>query len=164
MRYQFAAYQHHDLTATFEPVIKLLRTYLSAVLEQSAVGIPLDPRSHGISVGVIEDRKLIGNAGFVLAVSADVPAENLRRHFAGQAKLGPVEEIRTLVNNALPGIGLQPLPVAPRQIPYNANAVYFELESSNAYWGKMATSGGVAVHVMGEYPNLKMELWAIRQS
>lgn len=160
---EFAPYQHHDLTATFNSVIRVLRQYLSAVLEQTAVSIPLDPRKYGISVGVIADRKLISSAGFVLAVSADVPAENLRRHFGGQAKLGPVEEIRQLVNSALPGIPMRPLPVAPRQIPYSANVVYFELDGDNPYWGKITTSGGIAVHVAGEYPGLKMELWAIRK-
>ncbi|MEZ5732707.1 MAG: type VI secretion system baseplate subunit TssK [Paracoccaceae bacterium] len=160
---EFPPYQHHDLVATFAPVIRTLRQYLSAVLEQTAVSIPLDPRKYGISVGVIADRKLIGNAGFVLAVGADVPAENLRRHFAGQAKIGPVEEIRQLVNSALPGIALRPLPVAPRQIPYLANVVYFELAGDSPYWGKMTTSGGIAVHVSGDYPGLNMELWAIRQ-
>jgi len=161
---QFPPYQHHDLVATFLPVIRVLRRYLSAVLEQTAVSIPLDPRKYGISVGVIADRKLISTASFVLAVSADIPAENLRRHFAGQAKIGPVEEIRQLVNSALPGIGLRALPVAPRQIPYHVGVVYFELEGDSAHWGRMTTSGGVAVHVSGEYPGLKMELWAIRQS
>lgn len=160
---EFPAYQHHDLSTTFSVVIRLLRQYLSAVLEQSAVSIPLDPRKYGISVGVIADRKLINTAGFVLAVTADIPAENLRRHFAGQAKLGPVEEIRQLVNSALPGIPMRPLPVAPRQIPFSANVVYFELDGDNTYWGKMTTSGGIAVHVSGDYPGLKMELWAIRQ-
>ncbi|AML50708.1 type VI secretion system baseplate subunit TssK [Falsihalocynthiibacter arcticus] len=161
---QFPAYQHHDLSATFAPVIRLLRQYLSAVLEQTAVSIPLDPRKYGISVGVIADRKLLSTAGFVLAVSADIPAENLRRHFVGQSKIGPVEEIRQLVNSALPGIPMRPLPVAPRQIPFNANCVYYELDGTNPYWGKMTTSGGIAVHVSGEYPGLKMELWAIRKS
>ncbi|MDO9526360.1 MAG: type VI secretion system baseplate subunit TssK, partial [Gemmobacter sp.] len=123
----FPPYRHQDLSGTFVPVIRILRRYLSAVLEQTAVSIPLEPRKYGISVGVIADRKLIGSAGFVLAVSADIPAENLRRHFAGQTKLGPVEEIRQLVNSALPGIALRPLPVAPRQIPYHANVVYFEV-------------------------------------
>ena len=160
---EFPPYQHQDLTGTFVPVIRVLRKYLSAVLEQTAVSIPLDPRKYGISVGVIADRKLIGTSGFVLAVSADIPADNLRRHFAGQAKIGPVEEIRQLVNSALPGIALRPLPVAPRQIPYLANVVYFELAADSPYWGKMTTSGGIAVHVSGDYPGLKMELWAIRQ-
>ena len=158
----FPAYAHGNLAATFAPVIKALRQYLSSVLEQTAISIPLDPRKYGISVGVIADRKLLSTAGFVLAVQADIPAETVRRHFANQAKLGPVEEIRQLVNSALPGIPLRPLPVAPRQIPYHAGVVYFELDSDSPHWGRMSTSGGIAVHVSGEFPGLKMELWAIR--
>jgi type VI secretion system protein ImpJ len=160
---EFPPYHHDDLTATFAPVIRALRQYLSSVLEQTAISIPLDPRKYGISVGVIADRKLVSTAGFVLAVKADVPAETVRRHFSGQAKIGPVEEIRQLVNSALPGITLTPLPVAPRQIPYHAGVVYFELDRDSPYWRKMTTSGGIAVHVSGEYPGLTMELWAIRQ-
>lgn len=160
---EFPPYAHDKLTATFNPVIRVLRQYLSSVLEQTAVSIPLDPRKYGISVGVIADRKLLSTAGFVLAVQADIPAENVRRHFQNQAKIGPVEEIRQLVNSALPGIPLRPLPVAPRQIPYHAGVVYFELDGDSAHWGKMSTSGGIAVHVSGEFPGLKMELWAIRQ-
>ena len=158
----FPPYRHDQLSQTFAPVIRLLRQYLSSVLEQSAVLIPLEARKYGISVGIIADRKLISTAGFVLAVKAEIPAENVRRHFPGQAKIGPVEEIRQLVNSALPGITLRALPVAPRQIPYNAGVVYFELDRDSPYWRKMTTSGGVAVHVSGEFPGLSMELWAIR--
>ncbi len=160
----FPPYQHDDLSACFAPVIRTLRQYLSSVLEQTAIPIKLEERKYGISVGVIADRKLLGNAGFVLAVDADIPAEDVRRHFAGQAKIGPVEEIRQLVNSALPGITLRPMPVAPRQIPYHSGVVYFELDAASPYWGKMTTSGGIAVHVSGQYPGLKMELWAIRNS
>lgn len=160
----FPAYRHDDLAHCYAPVIRTLRQYLSSVLEQTAIPIKLEERKYGISVGVIADRKLLGNAGFVLAVGADIPAEDVRRHFAGQAKIGPVEEIRQLVNSALPGITLRPMPVAPRQIPYHAGVVYFELDSASPYWAKMTTSGGIAVHVSGQYPGLKMELWAIRNS
>jgi type VI secretion system protein ImpJ len=161
---ELPAYRHDDLTGSFAPVIRVLRQYLSSVLEQTAIPIKLEERKYGISVGVIADRKLLGNAGFVLAVDADIPAEDVRRHFAGQAKIGPVEEIRQLVNSALPGITLRPMPVAPRQIPYHAGVVYFELDAASPYWGKMTTSGGIAVHVSGQYPGLKMELWAIRNA
>ena len=160
----FPAYEHDNLSGSFSPVIRTLRQYLSSVLEQTAIAIKLEERKYGISVGVIADRKLLCNAGFVLAVDADIPAEDVRRHFAGQAKIGPVEEIRQLVNSALPGITLRPLPVAPRQIPYHAGVVYFELEPESQYWAKMTTSGGIAVHVSGQYPGLKMELWAIRNN
>jgi type VI secretion system protein ImpJ len=160
---EFPAYKHDDLTRTFQPLIRVLRAYLSSVLEQTAVSIKLEERKFGISVGVIADRKLIGTSQFVLAVKSDIPDEDVRRHFAGQAKIGPVEEIRQLVNSALPGIRLRPLPVAPRQIPYHSGVVYFEMDSDSPYWGKMSTSGGIAVHVSGNFPGLSMELWAIRQ-
>lgn len=112
-------YRHDDLTSSFAPVIRILRQYLSSVLEQTAIPIKLEERKYGISVGVIADRKLLGSAGFVLAVDADIPAEDVRRHFAGQAKIGPVEEIRQLVNSALPGITLRPMPggATPNPLP-----------------------------------------------
>ncbi|MEM1266807.1 MAG: type VI secretion system baseplate subunit TssK [Pseudomonadota bacterium] len=156
-------YQHDNLTVVFQAVMRVLRQYLSAVLETAAVSIALEERNYGVRVGIIADRKLLGTSQFVLAVQADIPAETVRRHFPAQAKVGPVEEIRKLVNSALPGIGVTGLPVAPRQIPYHAGMVYFELDASSAYWSKITTSGGLAFFVAGEFPGLQMELWAIRQ-
>ena len=115
-------------------------------------------------VSVIADKRLVTTATFVLAVKAETPVETIRRHFPTQAKLGPVEEIRKLVNSALPGITLRPLPVAPRQIPYHAGVVYFEMDPDSQFWRQLTTSGGLAVHVAGEYPGLEMELWAIRKA
>ena len=100
--------------------------------------------------------------GALLAARADVPAEDLRRRFPSQLKIGPVEKIRDLVNLQLPGVPVHAVPVAPRQIPYHAGFVYFELDQSHELWGQLKTSGGVAMHVAGEFPNLAMEFWAIR--
>lgn len=161
---EFPAYRHDDLTNVFQPVMRALRQYLSAVLEQTAIAIPLEERKYGVRVGVISDKRLLLTATFVLAARADVPAENIRRHMPTQAKLGPVETIRQLVNSALPGVGLRPLPVAPRQIPYHAGVVYFELDSDSPLWKQMTTSGGLAIFVPGEFPGLQLELWAIRNS
>jgi type VI secretion system protein ImpJ len=98
----------------------------------------------------------------VLAVRADTPAEELRQTFPRQLKIGPVEKIIDLVNFALPGIELRPIPVAPRQIPYHAGFVYFELDQASELWGQLKKSGGIGLHVGGEYPGLKLEFWAIR--
>src|SRR5690606_1503539 len=113
-------------------------------------------------VAPITDRSLLTSASFVLAVRADMPAEVLRRNFPNQVKIGPVEQIRELVNVALPGITVRPLPVAPRQIPYHAGVTYFELDRSGQHWKQLATSGGFAIHVAGEFPGLEMEFWAIK--
>jgi type VI secretion system protein ImpJ len=80
-----------------------------------------------------------------------------------QVKVGPVERIRDLVNLHLPGVALRPLPLAPRQIPYNAGYQYFELDTGHDLWKQMPQSGGLAIHVAGDFPGLRLELWAIRQ-
>jgi len=158
----FPAYRHDDLYATFRPVFAALRQSLSAVLEQTAVPIALQERKFGIRVGPIMDRSLVTDATWVLAVKAQMPPETLRRGFPNQVKIGPVEQIRELINVALPGIAVRALPVAPRQLPYYAGTTYFELDRSGPYWAALARSGGIAIHVAGDVPGLEMECWAIR--
>ena len=158
----FAVYKHEDLQNSFAPVMLALRQALSAVLEQTAIPIPLQARRYGIHVGTIADKSLVANSTFVLAVGADLAPEVLRRNFPHQAKVGTVEDIRELVTVALPGIALRPLPVAPRQIPYHSGVTYFEMDRSSQYWKKLATSGGLAIHIGGDFPGLKMECWAIK--
>lgn len=159
---EFPEYRHDELRETFAPVLTSIRESLSMVLEQTAIPIPLVEKKYGIRVATIADRSLLTAATFVLAVKADVPTEEIRRRFGRQAKLGPVEQIRDLVNSQLPGIGLTPLPVAPRQIPYHAGRVYFELERSGEHWARLKNSGGFALHVGAEFPGLDLEFWAIR--
>lgn len=155
-------YRHHDLQRSFAPVVADLRRSLSAELAQTATAIPLLERRHGVRVGAIVDRSILRAASFVLSVKADVPTEQLRRLFPAQVKVGAVEHIRELVNVALPGIDVNPLPVAPRQIPFYAGASYFELDRNSPHWQQMQASGGFAIHVSGDFPNLQLELWAIR--
>jgi type VI secretion system protein ImpJ len=158
----FPPYRHEDLQATFRPVFAALRQALSAVLEQTAVPIPLQERKFGIRVGPILDRSLVTDATWVLAVKAQIPAETLRRGFPNQVKIGPVEQIRELINVALPGIAVRALPVAPRQLPYYSGTSYFELDRNSPYWAGLARSGGIAIHLTGDVPGLEMECWAIR--
>jgi type VI secretion system protein ImpJ len=159
----YPAYRHDDLQRSFAPVTADLRRSLSAVIEQTAVAIPLQERRHGVRVGPIVDRNILRASSFVLAVQSDMPSEALRRQFPTQVKIGAVEHIRELVNVALPGIAVRPLPVAPRQIPFYAGASYFELDRNSPHWQQMQASGGFAIHVSGEFPNVRLELWAIRE-
>jgi type VI secretion system protein ImpJ len=158
----FPVYRHDDLRATFEPVIVALRDAFSSVQRETATPLPLNERRFGIRVSQIADRTLLKSAVFVLAVRADMPTEELLRRFPATVKIGSVEKIRELVNFALPGIALRPLPVAPRQIPFHSGFAYFELERGHPLWADLEASGGVALHVGGEFPGLQLEFWAIR--
>ena len=159
---EFAPYQHEDLQSSYKPLLSEIRKTLTAVLEQTAVAIPLDERGRGVYVGEIPDEGLIRDAVFVLAAYADLPTDQLKNNLPLQIKVGSVEKIRDLVMLQLPGITVQPLSVAPRQIPYHAGYTYFELEKGSEQWKSVLISRVLAMHLSGEYPGIKLELWAIR--
>lgn len=158
----YPTYSHDDLQACFGPLMADLRRSLSMVLEQNAIPIELQDRKYGVRVAVIPDLELLRSASFVLAVNAQMPGEALRVRFPTQVKIGPVERIRDLVNLQLPGIALRAQPVAPRQLPYHAGFTYFELERNGEMWKQLQQSGGLAMHIAGDFPGLELEFWAIR--
>jgi type VI secretion system protein ImpJ len=158
----FPPYRHDDLATSFAAVMRSLRQSLSAEPELTAIPIQLRELRHGVHVAQINDKTLLTSATFVLSVKADYDSDRLRRFFPNQTKVGPIENIRELVNSALPGIAVRALAVAPRQIPFRRGNAYFELDPTSNFWKSMQTSGGLALHVAGEFPELELELWAIR--
>lgn len=160
---QFPHYLHDNLQQTFTLVIGTLREYLSMVYEQTAISLQLIEKKYGIRVSEITDRSLISTATFILAVRADVKDDVVRLRLPAQMKIGPVERIRELVNAAMPGILIRPLPVAPRQIPFRSGYTYFELDKHSEFWKELNQSGGFALHLGGDFPGIEMEFWAIRQ-
>jgi type VI secretion system protein ImpJ len=158
----YPPYRHDDLQRSFAPVVADLRRSLSTAIEETAVPIKLEERRHGLRIGAIVDRNILRATSFVLTVQADMPAEALRRLFPSQVKIAAVEHIREHVMSQLTGIAVRPLPVAPRELPFYAGASYFELDRNSPHWKQMQSSGGFGIHVSGEYPNLRMEMWAIR--
>ncbi|MCQ3031376.1 type VI secretion system baseplate subunit TssK [Pseudomonas syringae] len=159
---EYPPYQHDNLALSFTPVMHALREALSMLIDSKATPIPIVEKAYGIHVAMLADRSLIESASFILVVRADVPGETLRGRFAQQSKVGSVEHIRDLVNLQLPGIGLLPLPVAPRQIPYHTGSTYYELDRGSEHWKQLMNSGGFAFHVAGDFPGLNLAFWAIR--
>ena len=77
-------------------------------------------------------------------------------------KIGAIEQIRELVAAAVSGIAVRPLPVAPRQLPFLADATYFELDRGSPHWAQMQNAAAFGIHVSSEFPNLQMQLWSVR--
>ncbi|MCP1835398.1 type VI secretion system protein ImpJ [Bradyrhizobium sp. USDA 4532] len=156
------SYRHEDLESCFTPLAHILRGLLAVVIESAAISLPLQDRGYGILIGLITDRTLFQDSRFVLIAVASVPGETLRNQLPAQMKVGSVEQIRDLVNLQLPGVPIHALAVAPRELPYIQNAVYFELDQSVELWRILPRSAAFAFHVSGDYTDLHLEFWAIR--
>lgn len=155
-------YRHNDQGQSFGQLMEQLRQHLSMVLEQHAIELDLQKRQYGILVSPLPDHKLLGTSSFVIAASAQCDSESLRTRLPSHLKIGPVERIRQLVNLHLPGIKLKPMAVAPRQIPFHSDKTYFVLELSSDDVSQLSTSGGFAFHVSGDFADLELKFWAIR--
>lgn len=159
---QFGCYNHDLPDQAFTPVISTLRQYLSIVQEPRAVSLQIQKRQFGQMVVPLHDPSLIDTADFVLAAKASMPHEDLRKLLVQQTKVASVEKIRELISLQLPGIPLSPLPVAPRQLPYHADFIYFRLDKSSRAWSLLGNASGFAFHIAGEFPGLELQFWAIR--
>lgn len=155
-------YQHTTPYTCLKPVVDDVHRLLNAVLVRSAQSITLQEQPHGLRNAVIDPVEMRSFHSVVLAVHAAMPPDVLVQQFAAQAKAGPSDKLPDLVRGHLPGLGLQALPVPPRQIPFNAGYVYYELTRSGPLWDEVAKHGGLALHVAGEFPSLKLELWGVR--
>ncbi len=158
----FVAYKHEEPGESFKTLMVKLRQSLSIVLEPRAVSIQLQKRRYGLMVAPIQDKTLLESADFILAVRARMPLEDLRRLFVQQIKVSSVEKIRELISFQLPGIPVNSLPVAPRQLPYHAGYTYYQLDKTSEEWRMLQDSGGFAFHVAGEFEELDLQFWAIR--
>ncbi len=134
----YPGYRHEDLQRSFAPVVADIGRCLSTDWENSAIPIPLIDQKYGVR------------------------AQDFRRLFPSQVKIGAFEHLRELVTVAMPGIEIRPLPVAPRSLPFHNGSHYFELDRASPHWPQMQASAAFGIHVSGDFPGLQLELWAIR--
>lgn len=160
----FPRYDHENLQLCFDPVFDLLRSMLSAVFDRSAVQLPLESAGPGAYVSTIVDHNLYQHGFFYLAVNAAAPLDEIRGRFPAMAKIGSVTKMRQIVESALPGVPLRHAPTPPPQLRVLPGYVYFELDRGVPDWRDFATAPALGLHVAGDWPQLKLELWCVKKA
>ena len=160
----FAPYDHEDLEATFELAYDTLQSELSQMFEQSAGQMKLEQVGPGAYTSVIANHALFATCNFYLAVAARTPLDELRSRFPSHVKLGSVLKMRQIVTSSLAsGVGISAQPTPPPQIRVLPGFVYFELDRAAADWRDLATAPALGMHVAGDWPDLKLELWWVKR-
>jgi type VI secretion system protein ImpJ len=72
--------------------------------------------------------------------------------------------MRHIVDSALTGIALRHSPTPPPQIRPIPGYVYFELDRSAEQWGALVKAPALGLHVAGDWPGLKLELWCVKKA
>lgn len=155
-------YDHKRPYETFKPLVEDTRELLNNLLVRSAQSLNLQEKEHGMHLCSMDPTELRGFSSLVLAVAANMPMDQLSQNFLTQAKLASSDRLPELVRLHLPGVPLRVLPVPPRQIPFNAGFIYYQVEPQGVLWEHLIKHGGIGLHVAAQFPGLRMELWGIR--
>jgi type VI secretion system protein ImpJ len=156
----YAAYDHADPKATFTPVVQDIQRFLARDLGR-AVRLDLRQVRQNSYIAEVADRNLFREATFVVEVESAKPLGQVQQQFPQLCKVGPNTRMSEIVKNNLPGISLVHLPNPPRQIRVVSTNVYFLLDKKTPFWAEFSTAPAIGMHFAGDWPELKLELWAI---
>ncbi|MEM1160998.1 MAG: type VI secretion system baseplate subunit TssK [Pseudomonadota bacterium] len=160
---QYDTYDHDNLMDTFHAVLRDLQQALSSRMERRAIRLELVERAQNAYVSPIRDRALFQNATFIVEVASARALTEIQQQFPHLFKIGPSTKMQEIVHAHLPGVPLVHLPTPPRQIRALTDHVYFRLDKQTPLWAEFSQAPAVGMHFSGDWPDLKMEFWAVRE-
>ncbi|WP_293865835.1 type VI secretion system baseplate subunit TssK [uncultured Alsobacter sp.] len=160
----YPAYNHDSLDTTFEPVLRDLQEFLTAVNPNRAIRLEIIERAANAFISPIRDRNLFRTSTFILEVSARRPLVEIQNQFPNLFKLGPSNKMNDIVHANLPGVPLVYRPTPPPQIRAIADHVYFYLDRTSPLWPEFSTAASIGMHFAGDWPELQLELWAVAEN
>ena len=155
-------YDHDNLEMTFQPVLNDIQRFLNLDVSR-AIRLEITDKGPNAFVAAVRDRNLFRNATFVLEVSAQRPLADIQSQFPRLFKVGPVTQMRKIVYEHLPGIGLVHMPTPPGQIRSISTHVYFYLDRNSPLWPEFSVASGIGMHFADEWPGLELVLWAVKE-
>ena len=155
-------YEHNDLYFTFSNLSAMLKELLETVIPSRCVPIPLEKTRETLYVGRVEDERLLKEAGFYLAVRAQMPESKLIEGVPRVIKIASRDVIDSVIGSALPGVVLTHSNPPPAPIPARIGFRYFMLDTIGPYWNGIKGSKVIAVYVPDEIPDEKLEMYAVK--
>ncbi len=160
----YPPYDHDDLAAVFEPVLRDIQDYLSLRFNRRVRRLELVQIAANAYEHRIRDRSIFQDATFVLEVAADRPLPEIQGQFPALFKVAPSNRMRDLIQSALPGVPLMHRPTPPPQIRAISDHVYFILDRKAPMWTDFSAAASIAMHFTGDWPGLELDFWAVLEN
>ena len=159
----FPRYDHHQLTLTFGNLIRIIRVVLEADISAGCVAVPIEQINQATYIAKTPDERLFTNAKFFLGVSAKVPEKELIIGVLQRIKMCSRDRIDLLISSAMPGLTLMHSVHPPEGLSTKPGFIYFSLDQKGQFWESIRTSGSIAFYFPNNYPELKMEMMALKE-
>ena len=154
----FPTYDHGKLGERIGELDRIIRELLGTVVPEHHVTLPLKEVEPSIHATAIDQDRYLAGTDFFLAVAADAPAEEIQRKVPQLVKMSSGDQVRRLVQQALSGAGLEPLPRPPGAVPVKLGYEYFRIDRSGDPWTAISVARNLAVYTPLDLPNPRFEL------
>lgn len=156
-------YEHTDLYYTFSQLSAEIRDLLETVIPTRCVPIPLENTRESLYVGRVQDDRLLKEAGFYLAVRAQMPEGQLIERVPRVVKIGSRDVIDAIIGSGLPGVTLTHASPPPAPIPTRVGFHYFALDTIGPFWDSIRGSKTIAVYLPADdFVDEKVEMYAVK--
>jgi len=102
-----------------------------------------------------------GRNRFYLVLKTEANPKSVIQSVAAIAKLSSREHLPILIARALPGIGLEHLPVPPQELPRRANSVYFAVDHHSDQWALIQKGNNIALYWDNAPEDMEVELMVV---
>jgi type VI secretion system protein ImpJ len=153
-------YDHQNLWECFSTAQALVTRLLDEITAEPEYVIRLlyDGTYYGsdLKPAVFEGR----NRFFLVLKTGEDP-KSILRSVGTVAKFGSREQLPKLIARALPGVGLEHLPVPPQELPRRANSIYFAVDHHGDQWAAVAKGNNIALYWDSAPEDLEAELMIV---
>lgn len=102
-----------------------------------------------------------GRNRFYLVLKTEEDPKVVLKSIETMAKLSAREHLPILIARALPGIGLEHLPVPPQELPRRAHSVYFAVNHHSEQWALVQKNNNLALYWDNAPEDLEVELMVV---
>jgi len=157
-------YDHGDLSKTFSTLDQRIRAMVEGVTPIRDSVIPLEKTKEHVWMARIADERILASSQLFLAVSGEIPQEQIREWVPRRIKVGSAGDVEVLIASAMPGLRLQYTPRPPAGLSVKAGHQYFRLENQGEFWDSICRSRSIGFYIPGDLKGLNLELLAVKES
>jgi type VI secretion system protein ImpJ len=176
-------FDHASPDEGFAQLERHIRRHLDLVLPSGALAIPLVP---AVAVGEgreetlapapdpgaptsfftapLQDPRVLGRAEWYLGVRSSLSPASVSRHVPEVVKICSSRFVARLVREALPGLGMKPVPSPPAELGVRADTQYFQVLRTEPCWTAISRGNEVGIYVPSSIPDVEISLQVILSS
>lgn len=158
---QLPLYDHLNLTDRFAELDYHIRSHLEIIIPSQYIEIPLMKRAEYFYEADITDQRVLNRSRWLFGVRSKIGEAEVISNTPRLVKICSKEFVPRLVQQALPGLAMTHLPVAPSAIPAKVDYQYFSVTQAGPCWEHLQKTRKLGLYIPGEIPNPDLELLVI---